>query len=42
LQKRDDADGFLKEGQPSIFSYTDINPELYFTRMSWKVAEPKW
>ncbi len=24
------------------FDYTDYNPELFYTRMSWKVAEPKW
>ena len=24
------------------FDYADYNPELYYTRMSWSVAEPKW
>jgi len=24
------------------FDITDYNPELYYTLMSWKVAEPKW
>ena len=24
------------------FDRSDYNPDLYYTRMSWKAAEPKW